>query len=92
MVGVVVGVLVTVGRTHSPPAEHDAPNTTAHPPHVPLTGGAQKSAHWQQSFAAGVLVAVGVRVRVGVMVGVCVGVGVIVAVGLIVGVCVTVGV
>lgn len=69
-VAVVLAVAVGVGvrGLHKPPAQ-DAPNTTAHPPQVPATGAAQKSAHWQQSVAAGVLVAVGVVVDVGVRVG-----------------------
>ncbi len=65
-VGVGVGVGSGVRGTHSEPSLHDAPNTTAHPPHVPPTGAAQKSAHWQQSCIPGALVGVGVTVGVGV--------------------------
>ncbi|HXQ24071.1 MAG TPA: hypothetical protein VN812_20485 [Candidatus Acidoferrales bacterium] len=39
-----VGIGVGVWVMQEPPVQ-DAPNTTAHPPHVPTIGAAQKSAH-----------------------------------------------
>jgi hypothetical protein len=46
-VGVTVGLLVTVGgvREMQEPPVQEASNTTAHPPHVPAIGAAQKLAH-----------------------------------------------
>ena len=68
VIGVLVGVAVAVAveAMQSAPPVHDAPNTTTHPPHEPAAGAAQKSAHWQQSLAAGVFVGVGVTVGVDV--------------------------